>query len=88
MKREGPWKCRAMDAEENLTQVFLRVHSPWKSLRDSHIPTAPAAKPVGKWKSICRIPTFPPALLPHSKPNQKGGPAADRFIPSSRLILQ
>jgi hypothetical protein len=29
-----------MDAEENQKQVSLRAHSPWKSLRDSHIPTA------------------------------------------------
>jgi hypothetical protein len=35
------------DAEENQTQVSLSAHSPWKSLRDSHIPTA-ATK---QWKS-------------------------------------
>ena len=29
-----------MDAEENQTQVSLSAHSSWKSLRDSHIPTA------------------------------------------------
>ena len=29
-----------MDTEENQTQVSLGAHSPWKSLRDSHIPTA------------------------------------------------
>src|SRR5258708_36031060 len=26
-----PWKCRAVDAEENRKQVSLRDHSPWKS---------------------------------------------------------
>ena len=31
-----------MDAEENQKQVSLRAHSPWKSLCDSHISTAPA----------------------------------------------
>ena len=34
------WKCRAVDAEENQNQVSLGDHRPWKSLRDSHIPTA------------------------------------------------
>ncbi len=29
-----------MDAEENQKQVSLRVHRLWKSLRDSHFPTA------------------------------------------------
>jgi len=28
-----------MDVEENQMQVSLNAHSPWKSLRDSHIPT-------------------------------------------------
>jgi hypothetical protein len=32
-----------VENEENRTQVSLLSHSPWKSLRDSHIPTAPAA---------------------------------------------
>jgi len=48
-------------------------HSPWKSLRDSHIPTAPAASYVSKL----------------SKPNsRKETLAADRFAPAFRLILQ
>ena len=34
------WKCRAVDAEENQNQVSLGAHRPWKSLCDSHIPTA------------------------------------------------
>jgi len=37
--------------------------------RDSHIPAAPDATTVGKWKSKCRIPTFP-RLIPLSQ-NQK-----------------
>jgi len=28
-----------MDAEENQMQVSLSAHSPWKSLRQFHIPT-------------------------------------------------
>jgi len=37
----GRWKCQAVDAEETQQQVSLSAHRPWKSLRDSHIPTAP-----------------------------------------------
>jgi hypothetical protein len=39
---ERPWKCRAVENEENQTQVSLVSPCLWKSLRDSHIPTAPA----------------------------------------------
>ena len=74
-----------MDAEENQKQVSLRAHSPWKSLRDSHIPTA-ATKP---WKSGKPKPGFP---LSHSTSSlsqiqPKGGLAAVRSAPASRLIL-
>ena len=41
-KRRAPWKCRAVENEENQTQVSLVSPCLWKSLRDSHIPTAPA----------------------------------------------
>ena len=43
MKKTNPvlWKCRAVESEENQTAVSLSFHSPWKSLRDSHIPAAP-----------------------------------------------
>ena len=34
-----------MDNEENQKQVSLVAHSSWKSLRDSHISTAPTAFP-------------------------------------------
>ena len=34
------WKCRAVEALENREAVSHRSHRPWKSLRDSHIPTA------------------------------------------------
>src|SRR5437762_1943998 len=37
-----------MESEENQTQVSLPSHSPWKSLRDSHIPTAPTTSPFTK----------------------------------------
>jgi hypothetical protein len=35
-----PWKCRSVESLENQTQGFPPSHRPWKSLRDSHIPTA------------------------------------------------
>ena len=37
----GLWKCRTVENEENQNQVSLVFHRPWKSLRDSHIPTTP-----------------------------------------------
>jgi hypothetical protein len=41
MKTEGRGNAGLMDNEENHKQVSLVIHSPWKSLRDSHISTAP-----------------------------------------------
>ena len=35
------WKCRTVENEENQNQASLVFHRPWKSLRDSHIPTTP-----------------------------------------------
>jgi hypothetical protein len=72
MKEEGRWKWRVEDAEGNQEQVSLSALRPWKSLRDSHIPTVPA-KP---WKSGKPKTGFP---LSHStiycfRSNQKGGP--------------
>jgi hypothetical protein len=86
MKVEGRWKWRAVDAEENQQQVSLSAHRPWKSLRDSHIPTAPTTQ----WKSGKPKTGFPLShcTIPPSHSNQKGGPAADRFAPAFRLILQ
>ena len=34
------WTCRAVEAVENCSAVSRRSRRPWKSLRDSHIPTA------------------------------------------------
>lgn len=89
MKRGGLWKCRAMDAEENQIQVFLRAHSPWKSQQrrfpHSH---SPGDEARGKVEIQTQDSHFPTGPVPLSKTNQKGGPAADRFAPASRLILQ
>jgi hypothetical protein len=35
-----PWKCRPEESPENQNQVFRPSLRSWKSLRDSHIPTA------------------------------------------------
>ena len=48
-----------MDAEENQKQVSLRAHRPWKSLRDSHIPSA--ATGGGKVESQPQASHFPTA---------------------------
>ncbi len=41
MNPGAPCKCRAVETQENQPQVSPRFPRPWKSLRDSHIPTAP-----------------------------------------------
>ena len=55
-------------------QVSLISHSPWKSLRDSHIPTAPT---IGSHISQFKNQT-----------QERRPLAADRFAPAFRLILQ
>ena len=87
MTTEGRGNAGLMDNEENQRQVSLVVHSPWKSLRDSHISTAPTVswiyskktKPgntslcaVEKWKSKSTIPTFPPHLQPAAQGSRSG----------------
>ena len=39
-----------MESLENQTQVFHSSHRPWKSLRDSHIPTASTTAYIGEAK--------------------------------------
>jgi hypothetical protein len=64
----GAWKTR-----KTKPRFPFVSHGPWKSLRDSHIPTAPTV--------------FVSQTL--SKPNsRKETLAADRFAPTFRLILQ
>jgi hypothetical protein len=88
MRGERPWKCRAVDAEENQQQVFLRGHSPWKSLRDSHIPTA--ATSSGKVESQKQASHFPTALRFLSSRAKQKKEAWRRVaaLPAFRLILQ
>ena len=54
--------------------------------RDSHIPPA-ATKQWKSGKPKSRLSTFPLLCFPLYISNQKGGLAADRFAPASRLIL-
>src|SRR2546428_13229613 len=64
---------------------FLRAHSPWKSLRDSHIPTA-ATK---QWKSGKPKAGFPLShclLFSFYDQIQKGGLAAELRSLSSLIV--
>src|SRR5450631_3514444 len=76
-----------MDAEENQRQVFLRAHSPWKS-QTTRFPHSHSR--CSAWKSGKPKAGFPLSHLLSLLFNQikKGNPAADRFAPASRLILQ
>jgi hypothetical protein len=40
--QDKPWKCRGVERVESHEAAFHPSHTPWKSLRDSHIPTATA----------------------------------------------
>ena len=75
-----------MDTEENRRQVSLGAHSPWKSLaRFPHFHSRDEARKSGKRKA-----RFPLSRLLFSlfQTHQKGGLAAARFAPASRLILR
>jgi hypothetical protein len=83
VKAEGCGNDGPMGSEENQQQVFLAAHSPWKSLRDSHIPAAPARDRSGKVEIQNQDFHFPTAhfILKNSK--TKG----DQSRPDT-LILQ
>jgi len=70
-----------VDAEENQRQVFHRAHSPWKSLRDSHISTASAGR--GKMENQKQVSHFPTCCFCSQNPIQKGGLAAVAPLPPS-----
>src|SRR5260370_21781338 len=63
MNEQRLWKCRCVDQEEHQTQVSLLAHRPWKSLRDSHIPTASATTADGKVEIQNQDSHFPTARL-------------------------
>jgi hypothetical protein len=73
-----------MDAEENQQQISLRAHRLWKSLRDSHIPSAAAGS--GKVESQTQASHFPAARLIHTSikiQNQTRRPEARSYAPIS-----
>ena len=49
-----------VESLENQDQVFHPSHRPWKSLRDSHIPTASTTVPIYKDKTQARLKTASP----------------------------
>jgi len=77
----GAWKTR-----KTKTRFPFVSHSPWKSLRDSHIPTVPARR--GKVENQRQVSHFPTCCFFGSNQSRKETLAADRFAPASRLILQ
>jgi hypothetical protein len=87
MKERRRWKCRAVDTEENQEQVSLRVHSPWKSPRDSHIPTA-ATKPGKSGKPKPGFPLSHGTVFLSQIQNRKEARRRGRFATASRLILR
>jgi hypothetical protein len=59
---------------------------PWKSLRDSHIPTAPAGR--GKVENQKQVSHFPTCCLYSQNEDSERRPGSGRFAPAFRLILQ
>src|SRR5438093_10768742 len=76
----GPWTPR-----KTKSRFSPGAHSPWKSLRDSHIPTV--ATKQWKWKTKNRFSHFPLPRVGSSDQIQKGGLAAE-LRSSSRLIVR
>jgi len=82
--KSGRWKWRAMDAEENQKQVFLRVHNPWKPQK-ARFPHSHRPDDNAGWKSGNPKAGFPLSHrlgFPIQRP-KKGGLAAGRFAPAS-----
>jgi hypothetical protein len=77
----GAWKTR-----KTKPRFPFVSHSPWKSLRDCHIPTAPAHR--GKVENRKQVSHFPTRCF-CSKSNKKGDPGGGSpQLPAFRLILQ
>src|SRR5207245_2556163 len=77
---DGPWTPR-----KTKSRFSPGAHSPWKSRRDSHIPTV--ATKHWKWKTKNRFSHFPLPRVGSSDQIQKGGLAAE-LRSSSRLIVR
>jgi hypothetical protein len=71
-------------SDENQKQVSIALpRALGNRCRDFHIPAAPAATRVEKWKSKSRIPTFPRSFICLSNPKTKG----ESILPVT-LVLQ
>ena len=81
MEMTGAWKTR-----KTKPRFPFVSHHPWKSLRDSHIPTAPARR--GKVENENHVSHFPTWCSLFQNQSRKETLAADRFAPAFRLILQ
>src|SRR5205823_3281335 len=79
------WVTRTLVEHEYHGRFSPGAHSPWKSLRDSHIPTV--ATKQWKWKTKNRFSHFPLPRVGSSDQIQKGGLAAE-LRSSSRLIVR
>ena len=77
----GAWKTR-----KTKPRFPFVSHSPWKSLRDFHIPTAPARR--GKVENQKQVSHFPTCCLYSQNQDSERRPGSGRFAPAFRLILQ
>jgi hypothetical protein len=84
--KTGRWKWRAMDAEENQKQVFLRAHSPWKS-QEARFPHSHRPDDEAGWKSGNPKAGFPLShRLDLPIQSQERRPGGRSLRPASRLI--
>jgi hypothetical protein len=87
MRGDGRGNAGLWTPRKTKQQVFLRAHSPWKSLRDSHIPTA--ATSSGKVESQKQASHFPLHCdSPLSEQTKKEAWRRVAALPAFRLILQ
>src|SRR5690348_14294537 len=87
MKNRGPWKCRSDGQRGKPKAGFPRCPQPLEiAERDFHISTAPATR--GKVENQQQVSHFPTCCFLSQHQTKKGGPAAVRFAPAFRLILQ
>lgn len=85
MKTEGRGNAGLMDNEENQKQVSLVTHSPWKSLRDSHISTAPTTR--GKVENQKPVSHFPTRCCPLKTKTRKEAWRRIASLPPSGSFL-
>jgi hypothetical protein len=77
----GAWKTR-----KTKPRFPFVSHCPWKSLRDSHIPTVPARR--GKVENQRQVSHFPTCCSLNQINQRKETLAAGRLAPPFRLIIQ